>query len=109
MVWKGIEEKFENNIDKEYYTLTGQMDIVSNVIKFFFGSKSDKDRKQIEPYVRKIQEICNACDRCRSAVHAFFETSLSHRSAYILFYLQRGITFWITVWLQCWMSRTSMS
>ena len=33
------------------------MDIVSNVIKFFFGSKSDKDRKQIEPYVRKIKEI----------------------------------------------------
>ena len=33
------------------------MDILSNVIKLFFGSKTDKDRKQIEPYVRKIKEI----------------------------------------------------
>ncbi len=39
------------------------MDIVSNVIKFFFGSKSDKDRKQIEPYVRKIQEIYPSIER----------------------------------------------
>ena len=33
------------------------MDILSNVIKLFFGSKADKDRKQIEPYVRKIKEV----------------------------------------------------
>ncbi|MBR6560687.1 MAG: preprotein translocase subunit SecA, partial [Alistipes sp.] len=33
------------------------MDIVSNIIKLFFGSKADKDRKQIEPYVQKIKEI----------------------------------------------------
>ncbi|MBE6198895.1 MAG: preprotein translocase subunit SecA [Rikenellaceae bacterium] len=33
------------------------MDIVSSIIKFFFGSKADKDRKQIEPYVQKIKEI----------------------------------------------------
>ncbi len=33
------------------------MDILSNVIKLFFGSKTDKDRKQIEPYVRKIKEV----------------------------------------------------
>ena len=39
------------------------MDIVSNVIKFFFGSKSDKDRKQIEPYVRKIKEIYPSIER----------------------------------------------
>ncbi len=33
------------------------MDIVSKVIKLLFGSKSDKDRKQIEPYVQKIKDI----------------------------------------------------
>ncbi len=33
------------------------MDIVSNVIKLLFGSKTEKDRKQIEPYVRKIKEV----------------------------------------------------
>ena len=33
------------------------MDILSDVIKLFFGSKTDKDRKQIEPYVNKIKEI----------------------------------------------------
>ena len=39
------------------------MDILSNVIKFFFGSKSDKDRKEIEPYVRKIKEIYPSIER----------------------------------------------
>ena len=33
------------------------MDIVSSIIKLLFGSKTDKDRKQIEPYVKKITEI----------------------------------------------------
>ncbi len=33
------------------------MDIVSNIIKLLFGSKVEKDRKQIEPYVRKIKEV----------------------------------------------------
>ena len=33
------------------------MDILSSVLKFFFGSKADKDRKEIEPYVLKIKEI----------------------------------------------------
>ena len=33
------------------------MDILSSIIKLFFGSKADKDRKQIEPYVKKIKEI----------------------------------------------------
>ena len=33
------------------------MDILSNIIKLLFGSKADKDRKQIEPYVNKIKEI----------------------------------------------------
>ena len=33
------------------------MDILSGLIKFFFGSKADKDRKEIEPYVLKIKEI----------------------------------------------------
>ena len=39
------------------------MDVLSNVIKFFFGSKSDKDHKQIEPYVRKIKEIYPLIER----------------------------------------------
>ncbi len=30
------------------------MDIVSGILKLFFGTKSDKDRKEIEPYVRQI-------------------------------------------------------
>ena len=31
------------------------MDIVASIIKALFGSKADKDRKQIEPYVEKIK------------------------------------------------------
>ena len=33
------------------------MDILASVIKFLFGSKADKDRKEIEPYIQKIKEI----------------------------------------------------
>ncbi|MBR2428663.1 MAG: preprotein translocase subunit SecA [Alistipes sp.] len=33
------------------------MDILSKIIKVFFGSKSDKDRKEIQPYVEKIKAI----------------------------------------------------
>ncbi len=33
------------------------MDIVSSIIKFLFGSKADKDRKEVEPYLHKIKEI----------------------------------------------------
>lgn len=33
------------------------MDILSKVIKTFFGTKSDKDRKQIQPYVDKILAV----------------------------------------------------
>ena len=33
------------------------MDILSKVIKVFFGSKADKDRKEIVPYVEKIKAI----------------------------------------------------
>ena len=33
------------------------MDILSKVIKLFFGSKADKDRKEIVPYVEKIKAI----------------------------------------------------
>ena len=33
------------------------MDILSKVIKLFFGSKADKDRKEIMPYVEKIKAI----------------------------------------------------
>ena len=33
------------------------MGIVENIIRLLFGSKADKDRKQIEPYVNKVLEI----------------------------------------------------
>ncbi len=33
------------------------MDILAGVIKFLFGSKADKDRKEIEPYLQKIKAI----------------------------------------------------
>ena len=36
------------------------MDILSKVIKVFFGSKADKDRKEIIPYVEKITVACQA-------------------------------------------------
>ncbi len=33
------------------------MDIASKIIKLFFGSKADKDRKEINPYIEKIKAI----------------------------------------------------
>ncbi len=33
------------------------MDILASVIKFIFGSKADKDRKEIEPYLHKIKAV----------------------------------------------------
>ncbi|MFI3248483.1 MAG: preprotein translocase subunit SecA [Rikenellaceae bacterium] len=33
------------------------MDILSGLIKMVFGSKADKDRKEIEPYIAKIKEV----------------------------------------------------
>ncbi|MBQ7855506.1 MAG: preprotein translocase subunit SecA [Alistipes sp.] len=33
------------------------MDILSSVIKLLFGSKADKDRKEVEPYLLKIKNI----------------------------------------------------
>ena len=33
------------------------MDIVTGLLKFIFGSKADKDRKEIQPYVDKIKAI----------------------------------------------------
>ncbi len=33
------------------------MDILTGLIKLFFGSKADKDRKEVEPYLVKIKEI----------------------------------------------------
>ena len=33
------------------------MDILASLIKTVFGSKADKDRKQIEPYVEKIKAV----------------------------------------------------
>ncbi len=33
------------------------MDILTGLLKFIFGSKADKDRKEIQPYVEKIKAI----------------------------------------------------
>ena len=33
------------------------MSALTSIIKFFFGSKADKDRKEIQPYVDKIKAI----------------------------------------------------
>ena len=33
------------------------MDIAASLIKLIFGSKADKDRKQIEPYLEKIKAV----------------------------------------------------
>ena len=33
------------------------MDILASLIKLVFGSKADKDRKEIEPYIAKIKAI----------------------------------------------------
>ena len=33
------------------------MSALANIIKFFFGSKADRDRKEIEPYLAKIKEV----------------------------------------------------
>ena len=33
------------------------MDIVTGLLKMIFGSKADKDRKEIQPYVEKIKAI----------------------------------------------------
>ena len=33
------------------------MDIVASIIKALFGSKADKDRKEIEPYLQKIKAV----------------------------------------------------
>ena len=33
------------------------MDIVASLIKMIFGSKADKDRKEIEPYLLKIKAV----------------------------------------------------
>ena len=33
------------------------MEILTGLIKLMFGSKADKDRKEVEPYLVKIKEI----------------------------------------------------
>ncbi|MFI3265824.1 MAG: preprotein translocase subunit SecA [Rikenellaceae bacterium] len=33
------------------------MDLMSGLLKMFFGTKSDKDRKEIEPYIKKIKAV----------------------------------------------------
>ncbi|MFI3302095.1 MAG: preprotein translocase subunit SecA [Rikenellaceae bacterium] len=50
------------------------MDILSSLIKLIFGSKADKDRKEIEPYVEKIKAIY-------PAVAALSNDELRSRSA----------------------------
>ncbi len=39
------------------------MDIISGLLKMMFGTKSDKDRKEIEPYVNKIKAIYPEIER----------------------------------------------
>ena len=34
-----------------------EMNIVQSILKLFFGTKSDKDRKEIQPYVEKVLAI----------------------------------------------------
>ena len=38
------------------------MDIVSKLLKLFFGTKSDKDRKAVEPYVQKVLAVYPSID-----------------------------------------------
>ena len=38
------------------------MDIAASLIKLIFGSKADKDRKQIEPYLEKIKAVYPAIE-----------------------------------------------
>ena len=33
------------------------MSALTSIIKFLFGSKADKDRKEIQPYVDKIKAV----------------------------------------------------
>lgn len=33
------------------------MDIAASLIKLFFGSKADKDRNEVEPYLVKIKAV----------------------------------------------------
>ena len=39
------------------------MDILAGLIKFFFGSKADKDRKEIEPYIQKVKAIYSTIEQ----------------------------------------------
>ncbi len=50
------------------------MDIVTGIIKLFFGSKTEKDRKEIQPYVEKIKAVY-------PAVKALSNDALRERSA----------------------------
>ena len=38
-------------------TTNASMDILASIIKTIFGSKADKDRKEIEPYLQKIKAV----------------------------------------------------
>ena len=57
------------------------MDIVSSILKLFFGSKSDKDRKQIEPYVKKIKEIYPSIEKLSNDELRAHSTELMRRIA----------------------------
>ena len=39
------------------------MSLVTGIIKLFFGTKAEKDRKEIQPYVDKIQAVYPEIDR----------------------------------------------
>ena len=38
------------------------MNVVQSILKLFFGTKSDKDRKEIQPYVDKILALYPSID-----------------------------------------------
>ena len=42
------------------------MDIAASLIKLFFGSKADKDRKEVEPYLVKIKAVYPTIERFRT-------------------------------------------
>ena len=46
------------------------MDIAASLIKLFFGSKADKDRKEVEPYLVKIKAVYPTIEALSNCVPA---------------------------------------
>ena len=54
------------------------MSILTTLIKFVFGSKADKDRKEIEPYLLKIKEVYPSIEQLSNdALRAVSNTQLT--------------------------------